>query len=114
MLNEIMSRCHEVERVWNYDENGNLIERNKGEQLMLIVSEISECMEGERKSLMDTHLPHRPMAEVELADAAIRIFNYATRWGYDLEGAIVEKTEYNATRADHTYAARNALGGKKF
>ena len=36
---------------------------------MLIVSEIAEAMEGERKDLMDDKLPHRKMAEVELADA---------------------------------------------
>jgi hypothetical protein len=34
-------------------------------------------MEGERKNLMDDHLPHRRSAEVELADALIRIFDYA-------------------------------------
>lgn len=37
----------------------------------------AEAMEGERKGLMDDHLPHRPMAEVELADALIRLFDYA-------------------------------------
>ena len=49
---------------------------------MLIVSEVSECMEGERKNLMDTHLKHRKMAEVELADILIRVFDYAGAFGY--------------------------------
>ncbi len=40
-------------------------------------------MEGERKDLMDDKLPHRKMAEVELADALIRIFDYAGAYGYD-------------------------------
>ena len=44
---------------------------------MLVVSEISEAMEGERKDLMDDHLTHRKMGEVEMADAAIRLFDYA-------------------------------------
>ena len=81
---------------------------------MLIVSEIAEAMEGERKSLMDDKLPHRPMAEVELADAVIRIFDYAAGFGYDLGGAYVEKMEYNRTRADHTTEERLKPNGKKF
>lgn len=50
--------------------------REKGTLLCLIHSEISEAMEGERKDLMDDHLPHRKMAEVELADAVIRISHF--------------------------------------
>jgi hypothetical protein len=88
--------------------------RNKGEMLCLIHSEISEAMEGERKGLMDDKLPHRPMAEVELADALIRIFDYAGAHGYDLGGAVVEKLRYNAKRADHQPENRLKEGGKKF
>lgn len=88
--------------------------RNKGELLCLIHSEISECMEGERKGLMDDKLPHRKMAEVELADALIRIFDYAGAYGYDLDGAVAEKRAFNATRADHKAEARLAAGGKKW
>jgi len=86
----------------------------KPTQLMLMVSELSEAMEGERKGLMDTHLPHRPMAEVELVDAVIRIADYCGRWGYDLGGAVVEKLEYNKSRADHKPENRAKEGGKKF
>ena len=82
--------------------------------LMLMVSEIAEAMEGERKDLMDTHLPHRKMAEVEIADAFIRMFDYAGAYGFDLDGAVQEKREYNAHRADHKKEARQAPGGKKF
>ena len=85
-----------------------------GELLMLIVSEISEAMEGERKDLMDDKLPHRKMAEVELADALIRIFDYAGAYGLDLGGAFTEKMEYNAKREDHTVEARRGEHGKKF
>lgn len=42
---------------------------------MLVVSELAEAMEGDRKSLPDTHLPHHPMFDVELADAAIRLLD---------------------------------------
>lgn len=82
--------------------------------LALIHSEISECLEGERKNLMDDKLPHRKMAEVELADALIRIFDYAAAFGYDLQGAFDEKMRYNATREDHTHEARKIAGGKQF
>lgn len=82
--------------------------------LMLIVSEIAEAMEGERKGLQDDHLPHRLMAEVELADALIRIFDYAGMQGYDLGGAFAEKLEYNKTRADHKREVRAMKGGKSF
>ena len=83
-------------------------------RLMLIVSELAEAMEGHRKSLRDDHLPLRDMAEVELADAVIRIFDLAGEMKYDIGGAIAEKLAYNAQRADHKPAARAAPGGKAY
>lgn len=41
-------------------------------KMQLISTEIAEATEGVRKDLMDDHLPHRKMEEVELADALIR------------------------------------------
>ena len=63
---------------------------------------------------MDDKLPHRKMVEVEMADAAIRIADYCGKFGYDLEGAIKEKLEYNRHREDHKKQAREMLGGKKW
>lgn len=88
--------------------------RNIGELLCLVHSEVSEAMEGARKSLMDDKLPHRPMLEVELADAVIRIFDMAGGLDLDLPGAIVEKLAFNAQRADHKVDARKSEGGKAF
>lgn len=116
-IHVLVNSCFEASKKagWHTDINtGELIDRNKGEMLCLVHSEISEAMEGERKGLMDDHLPHRPMAEVELADAVIRICDYAGRWGYDLGGAIVEKMEYNSKRADHKIENRIKSNGKKF
>lgn len=84
------------------------------QKLMLIVSEVAEAMEGHRKGLQDDKLPHRPMIEVELADAMIRIADLAGALGLDLGGAIAEKLAFNAQRQDHKAEARAAAGGKAY
>lgn len=81
-------------------------------KLMLIVTEVAEAMEGHRKALMDTHLKHRGMLEVELADAVIRIMDLAGGLNMDVAGAIVEKLAYNLSREDHQIEKRKAAGGK--
>lgn len=85
-----------------------------GTKLALVHTEISEALEGLRKDQMDDKLPHRKMFEVELADAAIRIFDLAGGLKLDIAGAIVEKMEYNARRHDHKMEDRQKDGGKKF
>lgn len=84
------------------------------QKLLLTHSEISEGMEGHRKGLQDDKLPHRPMLEVELADAVIRICDLAGALGLDLGGAIAEKLAFNASRPDHKPEARAAAGGKTY
>jgi NTP pyrophosphatase (non-canonical NTP hydrolase) len=84
------------------------------EKLLLVHSEISEACEGYRKDLMDDHLPHRKMVEVELADALIRICDLAGAMDLDLGGAVAEKLLYNQQRADHKPENRALEGGKKF
>ena len=73
---------------WQDPKTGLPIERNKGELIALMHSELSECLEAERGNLMDSHLPHRKGAEVELADVLIRIFDYAGAFGYDPQGKL--------------------------
>ena len=114
-LNEYASQCHEDNKKWWININtGEPLERNKGELICLMHSELSEAMEGERKNLMDDKLPHRKMVEVELVDALIRIFDYAGAFGYDLEGAYQEKRAYNKVREDHKHEARALSNGKKW
>ena len=113
-LNDYSKECHQESLKWWHTVDGEPIKRNTGELFMLIVSEISEALEGDRKNLMDDKLPHRSAVEVELVDALIRIFDYAGAYDLDLEGAYQEKTIYNRHREDHTYEARSKIGGKKF
>ena len=110
--------CHGIAKEsgwWNQDDP-NTDTRNPlhfSNKLALIHSEVSEAMEGDRKSLMDDKLPHREMMEVELADAVIRIFDLAGGYGMDLPGAIAEKLAFNTQRADHKPENR-AAGGKAY
>lgn len=113
-LNDVCLAVHKLNHKWWHAKDGTRLNRNKGELICLMHSELSEMMEGERKNLMDDHLPHRKSAEVELADLFIRGFDYAGAYGFDLAGAIREKLEYNAKRIDHTYEHRESVGGKKF
>ena len=109
--NMIKNMCHgvAVECGWWEDEK----KRNVPTLLMLCVSELAEAMEGDRKSLMDDHLPHREMLEVELADAIIRIFDMAGGLNLDIGGAIAEKLKYNTERNDHRLDVREN-GGKSY
>jgi len=114
-MTKLSKIIHEDNAKWWTDlETGERKERNVGELLMLIVSELAEGMEGDRKDLMDDKLPHRKMIEVELADAIIRALDTGVGLGLDIPGAIVEKMMFNRTRADHSVEARRAAGGKKY
>jgi NTP pyrophosphatase (non-canonical NTP hydrolase) len=114
-LNDYSALCHEAALPWWQDPvTGERIDRNDGELIALMHSELSEALEAVRKGLPDSHLPHRRGVEVELADLLIRVFDYAGARGLDLEGAVREKLAFNARREDHTHAARLAANGKKF
>lgn len=118
-INILVEICHGASKRagwWNDLQTGEplqLTQERVGDKLMLIVTEVAEAKEGYRKGLKDDHLPHRPMFEVELADAVIRIADLAGAAGIDLAGAIAEKIAYNANRADHKIENRRAEGGKK-
>lgn len=114
-INYLCQDVHKANEKWWIDlETGLRKDRNVPEMLCLVHSEISEAMEGHRKGLQDDKLPHRPMIEVELADAIIRIFDIAAGLKLDLGGAYVEKMEYNATREDHKIENRKKAGGKAY
>ena len=180
----LIQRCHKASRDggWYTDlETGLPLDRNVGEMMVLIHSEVSEAYDAWRSDSMDDKLPHRLGVEVELADTLIRIFDLAgylklqitqsgsnivkesitslpkafineifnnihyfiseAYEGYrklnldklsenlsavtglinllgiflkiDISGAIEEKLEYNANRADHKIENRKKPGGKR-
>lgn len=75
------------------------VEREDGTLLALIHSEISEAVQALRDgNPVDAHCKDFSSLEIELADAVIRIMDYAGSRNLDIAGAILAKMEYNRTR----------------
>jgi hypothetical protein len=114
-LNRIAHEVATANHKWWIDlKTGETIQRNVGEMLMLVTSELSEAMEGDRKNLMDDKLPHRRMFDVEIVDAFVRLFDIAGHLVPDFGDIFEEKMAYNAIRKDHTIEHRLSEGGKKY
>jgi len=95
--NHMQKQVHEscVEKGFWEGGSGN---RNVGEALALIHSEISEGLEGHRKGLMDEHCAGFTSLEVELGDAIIRIMDLAGGLNLRVAEAIIAKHSFNRTR----------------
>lgn len=74
---------------WNDLATGARLQRNMGEMLMLVVTEIDEAAEA-LDGRADDKLTHRRGFEVELADAAIRLYDIAGSRDMDIGGAADE------------------------
>ena len=99
-LNVRKMEVHAANQKWWHDlETGERLDRNKGELFMLVISEFAEALEAERKNLMDSHLPHRPGAEVEMADAYIRLLDIAAGFNVTLTNDIFDENELQETAA---------------
>lgn len=87
-INKYIEECHAIATEkgwWDY-------ERNDGELIALMHSELSEALEA-----MRNHSHKEAIAE-ELADCCIRIFDYCGARNVDLEKALLKKIDYNKTR----------------
>lgn len=78
-----------------------------GQAIALMGTEFAEVIEGLRHgNPADTDLPEFTNAEVELADAVLRIMDYSEGRGWRVAEALVKKITVNAVRA--------SMHGKKF
>jgi hypothetical protein len=114
-LNEYAHDVHVENKKWWYDPaTGNALDRNFGEMIALCHSELSEALEGHRKNLQDDHLPQYKMADVELIDCMIRLFDLLDARGVNVEEVFWAKMAYNRDRADHKLENRLLPGGKAY
>ena len=95
-INELSYEAHEtaLEKGW-WDE-----ERSIGELLMLIVTEVAEACEADRKGDYENF-------KEEIADVYIRLGDLCGHLGIDIEKEIIKKTEFNKKRSYRH-------GGKKY
>lgn len=97
---------------WHKD--GERRERNEGELIALMHSELSEALEGVRKNLESDHLSDVKMVDEEMADVVIRVFDYCYAKQIDVVNVILRKLAFNLTREDHKVENREKDGGKSF
>ena len=87
-ISKLIDECHAIAREKGWWDS----ERNDGELIALMHSELSEALEA-----MRNHLTKDSVAE-ELADCCITIFDYCGARDIYLEEALLKKIEYNKTR----------------
>jgi NTP pyrophosphatase (non-canonical NTP hydrolase) len=87
-----------------------------GLKLALVAGELcGETLEAVRKNMgPDDHCPDYSHETVELADAVIRIMNYATDRHLPLAQAVIAKNQFNRNRMDHSKTVRESEHGKRF
>ena len=86
-LNELAQLCHSIAKEKGFWDE----ERNIGEALMLVVTELAEAMEGYR------HQDDANFRE-ELADAFIRLLDLCGGLNIDIENEIYQKSMVNKKR----------------
>ena len=86
-VKELCELCHSIAKSKGFWDK----ERNVGEALMLIVTELAEAMEAHRKQ-------DKANFDEELADVFIRLFDLCGGMGIDVEAEIMKKCEKNKLR----------------
>ena len=103
-LREFQKGTHATSEAKGFYDNP----RTPAEDFMLITCEVAEACEGDRQgNPPDSHIPEFGSIEAELADAMLRILNFAEHRKMDVIGAMIAKAEYNKNRP-HMH------GGKKY
>jgi len=87
-ISEFIAECHSIAKEKGWWDS----ERNEGELIALMHSELSEALEA-----MRNHGSKDNVAE-ELADCCIRIFDYCGAREIDLEEKLHQKIVYNKGR----------------
>lgn len=96
-IQTMQQSIHEWARRKGFWEQGD--QRNKGEMIALMHSELSEMMEATRKDNQPSeHIPDFTAEEEELADIFVRGMDYAAGWKLRLAEAIVAKMAFNEGR----------------
>lgn len=94
-FSQIANKAHKNSRDHGFYER----EKNDGETLALIHSELSECLEALRDgNPINEKIPEITRAEGELADVILRIMDFSTFKDWNVGLAIVRKMHYNASR----------------
>lgn len=86
-LNEMSELCHSIAKSKGFWDE----ERNIGEALMLVVTELAEGMEAHRKQDDENF-------REEIADTFIRLFDLCGGLGIDIDIEIMKKCDKNKTR----------------
>lgn len=101
---------------WYVDPvTGQPVQRNFGEVIALMHSELSEALEAHRKGkVFDDKLTDKDAVGVELADCIIRIMDTASAMNINIADCYISKCTYNRHREDHKLENRAKQGGKKY
>ena len=99
MINDLVKRAYENSKKHGFWDE----EKNFGEVIALMHSELSEAFEEYRngKKINETYYEQgeKPCGiPSELADVVIRVFDFCGGNDIDLEKIILEKMQYNETR----------------
>jgi NTP pyrophosphatase (non-canonical NTP hydrolase) len=99
-LNLLAAEAHRIAVEHGFTEN------SIGDDIALMHSELSEALEDHRNGHAPTETWYEPKSPVdkpcgipsEMADVVIRVAHFCAKHGIDLDKAVAEKMEYNATR----------------